>query len=76
MVKQGKKRSRDQNDMDVSMVNEVVWTLQSSDPQAYATDVAFVLGAFTGANMDVVNSLNREFDKKKAKIVSLKEALG
>ena len=26
VVKRSKKRSRDQNDMDVSMVNEVVWT--------------------------------------------------
>ena len=66
MVKQGKKRGRNQNDMDMSMVNEVVWTPQSSDPQAYATDAAYVLGAFTGANLDDVNSLNKEFDKQKA----------
>ena len=55
--------------------NEVVWTQQSSDPQAYATDATSVLGAFTGANLNVVNSLNREFDKQKAEIVSFKEAL-
>ena len=40
-----------------------------------ATDAASVLGAFTGANFDVVNTLNREFDKQKAEIVSLKEEL-
>ena len=61
--------------MDMSMVNEVVWKPQSSDPQAYATDAASVLGAFTSANMDAINSLNNGFDKQKEKIVSLKEAL-
>ena len=40
-----------------------------------ATDAAFVLVAFTGANFGVVNSLNREFDKHKAEIVTLKEEL-
>ena len=39
----------------------------------YATDTASILGAFTGANFDVVNTLNREFDKQKAEIVRLKE---
>ena len=66
VVKRGKKRGRDHNDIDMSMVNEVVWTPQSSDPQAYATDGASILGAFTCANMDVFNSLNEEFDKQKA----------
>ena len=47
------------------MVNEVLWTPQSSDPQAYAIDAVSILGAFTSANMDVVNSLNRDFDKQK-----------
>ena len=61
--------------MDMSMVREFVWIQQSSDPQAYATDATYVLGAFTGANMDAVNSLNREFDKQKAEIVSFKEEL-
>ena len=40
-----------------------------------ATDAASVLGAFTGANFDVVNTLKREFDKQKAEIASLKEEL-
>ena len=66
VVKRGKKRGNDQNDMDMLMVNEVVWTQQSSDPQAYATDATSVLGAFTSANMDAVNILNRELDKQKA----------
>ena len=40
-----------------------------------AIDATSVLGAFTGANFDVVNTLNREFDKQKAEIVRLKEEL-
>ena len=75
MVRRGKKRGRDHNNMDMPMVNEVLWTPQSSDSQAYATDAASVLGAFIGANMDVVNSLNKEFDKQNPEINILKEAL-
>ena len=45
------------------MVNEVLWRPQSSDPQAYATDANSILGVFIGANMDVFNSLNTDFDK-------------
>ena len=41
----------------------------------YATYAASILGAFTRANFDVINTLNREFDKQKAEIVSLKEEL-
>ena len=40
-----------------------------------ATDIASILGAFTGANLDVLNTLNREFDKQKAEIIILKEEL-
>ena len=40
-----------------------------------ATDAASVLGAFTGANFDVVNTLNKEFNKQKEEIVRLKEEL-
>ena len=64
VVKRGKKRSRDQSDVDTSLSNEVVWTQQSGDPQVDATDAASVLGAFTGANFHAVTTLNREFDKK------------
>ena len=39
------------------MVNEFLWTPQSSDPQAYAIDTTSVLGSITGANRDAVNSL-------------------
>ena len=66
VVRWGKKRGRDHNDMDISMLNEVLWTTQSSDPQAYATYATSVLGSFTGANLDAVNSLSKEFDKQKA----------
>ena len=41
----------------------------------YAKDAASILGAFTGTNFDAVNTLNQEFDKQKAEIVSLKEEL-
>ena len=75
VVRWGKKRGRVPNDVDMPMVNEVLWTSQSNDPQYYATYVTFVLGTFTGANMDAINSLNREFDKQKAEIISLKVAL-
>ena len=75
VVKKGRKRNKDQSGMDMYVANEVVWTQRSSDPRVYATDAASILGAFTGANFDVVNTLNREFDKQKAEIVSLKEEL-
>ena len=40
-----------------------------------ATDATSILEAFIGANFDVVNTLNREFDKQKEEIVNLKEEL-
>ena len=75
MVKNGRKRNEDHSDMDIYVTNEVVCTQWSSDPQAYATDATPVLGAFTGTNFYAVNMLNREFDKQKSEIVSLKEEL-
>ena len=66
VVKRGKKRSRDQSDVDTSLLNEIVWTQRYGDTQVDAIDVAPVLGDFTGANFDAINTLNREFDKKKA----------
>ena len=48
---------------------------QSGDPQVDATDIAFALGSFTGANFHAINNLNREFDKKKEEIARLKEDL-
>ena len=75
MVKRGKKRSRDQSSVETSLSNEIVWTQQSGDPQVDATDVASVLGAFTGANFHSINTLNMEFDKKKVEIIRLKEEL-
>ena len=61
--------------MDIYFANEFVWTQWSGDPQVDATYAASILGAFTGANFDAVNTLNREFDKQKAEIVILKEEL-
>ena len=40
-----------------------------------AIDAESLLGDFIGSNFDVVNSLNKKFDKQKVEIVSLKEAL-
>ena len=40
-----------------------------------ATGVASILGDFTGANFDGINTLNREFNKKKAYNIILKEKL-
>ena len=33
------------------------------------------MGAFTGANLDVVNTLNKEFDRREQEITQLKEEL-
>ena len=67
IVRRGKKRSRYQGDVDTSLSNQVVWTQQYGDPQVDAVDTASALGAFTGANFHAIDSLNREFDKKKNK---------
>ena len=75
MVKRGKDRSRDQINVDPSLSNEILWTQLLGDPQVDATDAASILGAFTCANFDAINTMNREFDKKKAEIVRLKEEL-
>ena len=61
--------------MDVSVTNQIVWTHQSGDPQADVADIAVALGAFTGANHHVVNTLNRKFDTRKEEISKLKEEL-
>ena len=65
VVKREKKRSRDQSNVDPSLSNEIVWTQRLGDPQVDATDATSVLGDFTGANFDILNILNKEFDKKK-----------
>ena len=75
VVKKGKKRSRDQGDMDTSLSNQIVWTQQYGDPQLDAADTAASLGAFTGANFHAMNTLNREFDRGKEEISKLKEEL-
>ena len=38
-------------------------------------DTATALGAFTGANLDVVNTLNKEFYRIKEEITKLEEEL-
>ena len=63
VVKRGKKRSKDESDADTYLSNEIVWTQQFGDPHVDATDAASILGAFTGANFDVLTTLNRQFDK-------------
>ena len=68
MVIRGKKRSRDQGDVDASLSNQEVWNQQSGDPQVDAADTASTLGAFTSAKFHAIDSLNREFDKKKEEI--------
>ena len=50
-----------------------MWTQQSSDPQFDAADTASILGAFTGANIHAINSLNKAFDKTEEEITKLKE---
>ena len=40
-----------------------------------AIDTAYVLGDFIGAKFYVVNTLNRELDKRKEEIIILKEEL-
>ena len=61
--------------MEVSVSKQILWTQQSSDPHVDATDITTALGAFTGANIHVVNNLNREFDRRKHEITQLKEEL-
>ena len=61
--------------MDESVTNQIIWTQQSGDPQVDAVDTTAALGAFTGENLHVVNTLNREFDKRKEEISKLKEEL-
>ena len=61
--------------MDTSLLNEIVWTQRYGDTQVDAIDVAPVLGDFTGANFDAINTLNREFNKQKEEIVKLKEEM-
>ena len=75
VVKKWKKRSSDQSNVDPSLSNEILWTQLSGDPQVDATDAASILGAFTCANFDAINTLNKEFNKQNAEIVRLKEEL-
>ena len=73
MVKKIKTGTRDQSGMDVYVFDQIVWTQQSSDPQVDAAYTTATLDAFTGSNLDAVNTLNREFDRRKQEITQLKE---
>ena len=75
VVRRGKKRIKDQGDVDTSLSNQVVWTQQSGDPQVDVADIASALGSFTGAKFHAIHYLNKEFDKKKEQIIKLKEEL-
>ena len=75
MVRKGKKRSRDEGGLEASISNQIIWTQQSGDPQVDAVETPTMLGAFTGTNLDAVNTLNREFDKRKEEISRLGEKL-
>ena len=59
--------------MEVSIFEQIVWTQQSGDPQVDAANTTVALGAFTGANLHDVNTLNRELDMRKEEITQLKE---
>ena len=73
VVKKGKKRGRDQSDIDTSITNQTVWTQQSGDPQLDDAETATDLGSFIGVNFHAVNTLNIEFDRRKEEISKLKE---
>ena len=75
VIRKGKKRSRDHDDVSRPVTNQIVWTQQSGDPQIDAVDSATTLGAFTGANLDAVLTLNKEFDKRKEEMKRLQEEL-
>ena len=65
VVRNGKKRSRNHDDLSTPVTNQIIWTQQSGDPQIDAVASATVLGAFTGGNLGAVLTLNKEFDKRK-----------
>ena len=75
MIIKGKKRSRDHDDVPGPVTNQIVWTQQFGDPQIDAVDSTTTLGAFTGANLDAVLTLNKEFDKRKEEMRKLQEEL-
>ena len=68
----GKKRGKDQGGVEA---NQIIWTQQFGDPQVDVVDTTTALGAFTGANLDAVNTLNRELERRKEEIIKLEEEL-
>ena len=61
--------------MEAPVTNQIIWTQQSGDPQVDAVDTTKYLGAFTGENLDAINTLNMELDRIKEEISKLKEEL-
>ena len=61
--------------MDAFVTNQIIGTQQSRDPWVEVIDTTIALGAFTGANLNAVNTLNMEFDRMKEEISNLKEEL-
>ena len=59
--------------MEAPVTNQIIWTQHFGDPQIDAIHTATALGAFTGANIDAVNTLNREIDRKKEAVKKLEE---
>ena len=75
MARKGKKRSRNHGDLSAPVTNQIIWTQQFGDVQIDAVDSATVLGAFTGANLDAILTLNKEFEKRKEEKKRLEEEL-
>ena len=61
--------------MSALVTNQIIWTQQSGDPQIDAVDSTTTLGAFAGANLDAILTLNKEFDKRKKEMKRLEEEL-
>ena len=59
VVRKGRKRSKYQGGFKAPVTNQIIWTQHFGDPQIDAIHTATALGAFTGANIDAVNTLNR-----------------
>ena len=62
MLRKGNKRGRDQG---VVEANQIIWTQRSHDPKVDFVDMATNLGAFTGDNLYVVYTLNKDLDRTK-----------
>ena len=75
VAKKGMKRRIYQGGFEAHVTNQIIQTWQSSDPQVDAVYTTTTLGAFIGANLYAVNTLNRELDRRKEEISKLEEEL-